>query len=251
MAYGWKIPVSFRGHNWNCRQEAGSVHAGIALKIHLMESRYARSRVIAGWMLMLVLLALEWVAGRIPAHAAIVAAPRVSLVVFADRPMPDDEWTMLAATLQLRFENLAVETHFAATGFEVIRGASLTPGTQFEEVISIYLHGECHLHVQPGPYTVHGALGWVLLDHGAIKPFIHVDCARISEMLGQHAFGLDKNSRDSMMAEAISRVVMHEWLHVSTQNASHARDGIFKSSFSVSDLVPGYTPGAGHLSRGK
>jgi hypothetical protein len=202
-------------------------------------------------MLMLVLLALEWLAGRVSARAAVVVAPHVTLVVFADRPMPDDQWTMLAATLRLRFESLALETHFASSGFEVIRGDRLAPGRQFEEVISIYLHGECHLYAQPGPYTVHGALGWVLRDHGEIKPFIHVDCARISEVLGQRAFGLEKNSRDSMMVEAISRVVLHEWLHVSTQNASHAREGIFKPLFSVSDLVPEYTPGAGHLSRGK
>ena len=257
MADRLRTRVSFSDSNWNCPQEAGSVPAGLDVTLYYMESRYARPRLAspsisaAGWMLMLILLALEWLSGRVSARAAVVAAPHVTLVVFADRPMADDQWTLLAATLQIRFEDLALETHFASSGVEVIRGDRLAPGAQFEEVMSIYLHGDCHVHVQPGQYTVHGALGWVLLEHGAIKPFIHVDCARISEMIGQHVFGLNANSRDSMMAEAVTRVVLHEWLHISTQNASPAREGIFKPSFSVADLIPGYTPGAGHLSRGK
>jgi len=165
--------------------------------------------------------------------------------------MPDDQWALLATTLQLRFEDLAVETHFASSGFEVIRGDKLAAGTQFDQVIPIYLHGECHLYAQPGPYTVHGALGWVLRDHGAIKPFIHIDCARIAEMLGQRVFGLETGARNSIMAEAIARVALHEWLHIATQNSNHAREGIFKGAFSITDLIPDEVRGRGQLSRGK
>lgn len=257
MPVALRVPTSLSGYNRNWPQEAGSGPCGISVRIDGMESRFPASRFgsqrvwAAGWMLMLTLLVLEWLAGRVSAHAAVVAAPQITLVVFADRTMPDEEWAMIAATLRLRFENLAVETHFTVGGFDVIRGESLAPGKQFEEVIPVYLHGECHLHAQPGTYTIHGALGWVLRDHGTIKPFIHVDCARIAEMLGQHAFGLDKNERNSVMAEAIARVALHEWLHIATQNSKHARDGIFKGSLSITDLLPGSMTRSGQLSRGK
>ena len=73
-----------------------------------------------------------------------------------------------------------------------------------------------------------------------IRPFIHVDCSRITEVLGQHVFGMDKNSRNAVMAEAISRVILHEWVHIASQNPAHAREGIAKPSFSVEELVPDF-----------
>jgi hypothetical protein len=241
-----RLPLSLREHNRNCSQEAGSAPARLAVNIRAMESRLptprflSQSLSVAGWLLMLMLLGLEWLAGRISAHAAVVVAPRITLVVFADRHMPDEQWTALALTLRQGFDNLAVETHFAVGGFDVVRGDTLEPGMQFDELISVYLHGDCRLPSQPRTYSVRGALGWVFLDHGQIAPFIHVDCERIDEMLGQHVFGMDKNSRNAIMAEAISRVILHEWLHIATQNPAHSREGIEKRSFSVQDLVPDY-----------
>jgi len=241
-----RLPLSLREHNRNCSQEAGSAPTRPAANMRPMASRFtaprfhSRSLSVAGWLLMLMLLVLEWLAGRVFARGAVVVAPRFTLVVFADRQMPDEEWAALALTLRQGLDTLAVETHFTVGGFEVIRGDSLEPGKQFDEVISVYLHGDCRLPPQPGPYTVQGVLGWVLSDHGQIRPFIHVDCARIGEMLGQHVFGMDKNSRNAVMAEAISRVILHEWLHIATQNPAHSRNGIAKGSFSVQDLVPDY-----------
>ncbi|HEY3624867.1 MAG TPA: hypothetical protein VGL00_01240 [Terracidiphilus sp.] len=240
------FPLSFREHHRNCAQEAGGTPTGIPVNIHSMESRFPKLRftsqtfVVAGWLLMLILLVLEWLAGRASALAAVVVSPRITLVVFADHPISEPQWTTLATTLRVSFDNLAVETHFSAGGFEVVRGDSLAPGAQFEEVISIYVHGDCRLASQPGNYGVHGALGWVLRDQGQIRPFIHVDCARIAAVLGQRVLGLDKSSRDEVMAEAISRVILHEWLHIATQSPEHARQGIAKRVFEFNDLVPDY-----------
>jgi len=230
----------------NCSQEAGGAPTRLTVNIRAMESQFPTPRFTSqalsapGWLLMLMLLALEWLAGRVSAPAAVVVAPRITLVVFADRHMPDEQWTALALALRQGVDDLAVETHFIAGGFDVVRGDTLQPGMQFDEAISIYLHGDCHLPAQPGTYAVRGVLGWVLLDHGQIQPFIHVDCARIAEMLSQHVYGMDKNSRSAVMAEAISRVILHEWLHIATQNPAHSRDGIAKRSFSVQDLIPDY-----------
>jgi hypothetical protein len=238
-----RLPLSFREPNRNCTQEAGSAPSRLAVNIGPMESRFparVTSVSVAGWMLMLVLLVLEWLAGRASAHGAVVVAPRITLVVFADRQMVDEQWAALTLTLRQGFDNLAVETHFTVSGFDVVRGETLVPGAQFDEVISVYLHGDCSLPSQPGTYTVRGVLGWVLSDHGQIRPFIHVDCGRISEMLGQRVFGMDKTSRNAVMAEAISRIILHEWIHIFTQNPAHSREGIAKRSFSVQDLVPDY-----------
>jgi hypothetical protein len=252
-----RFALSSPAYHRNCTQEAGSLPDCASVSMHSMASPFPESRVVArpislaGWLLMLMLLVLEWLAGRASARAAVVVAPHVTLVVFADQPLADPQWTALTSTLRSSFDTLAVESHFSAVGFEVVRGDTLAPGTQFDEVISIYLHGDCQLHSQPGPYTVRGALGWVLSDHGQIRPFIHVDCARIDQVLGQRTFGMDKNARSALISEAISRVIFHEWLHIATQASSHTREGISKRSFSFEDLVPEYAHARGFASRGK
>jgi hypothetical protein len=254
-----RLPLSFRGHNRNLSQEAGSVPVRSAVTIHRMESRTAspasrfarQTRTIALWLLPLALIAMQWFAGGTSVEAAVVVTPRLALVVFTDHRMADDEWNALSTALQRGFENLALETHFASGGFDVVRGDTLVPGVEFDVAVSIYLHGDCRLLAQPGPYTVHGALGWVLRDHGHIEPFIHVDCARIAEVLGQHVLGMNHATRDAAMAEAISRVVLHEWLHIATQNSAHSRDGISKRAFALKDLIPNYSHGIAPSGNGK
>jgi hypothetical protein len=39
------------------------------------------------------------------------------------------------------------------------------------------------------------------------------------------------------MAEAMARVIMHEWIHIATQSARHGHRGVSKSIFSVRDLL--------------
>lgn len=233
---------SIRTRSRNCRQEAGGASLRRAANIQSMESRACGPRsftcpAFSGGWLLLILLVLEWLLGRTYSHAAVVATPRITLVVFADRPMPGEEWSALSVALHQGFQTLSAETHLSFAGFEVLRGDAVVPGQQFDEVISIYLHGECRLIARPGKPTVEGALGWVLRDHGEIRPFIHVDCSRIAELLAGRALGSTQEKRTAILAEAISRVILHEWMHVATQSPVHTRDGIEKSSFGVDDLV--------------
>ncbi len=217
-----------------------------------LASRLARhTRAIALWLLPTALIAVQWLAGSTSVQAAVVVTPRLALVVFTDHRMPDDEWAAVSTALHQGFDNLALETHSLPGGIDVVRGDALVPGVQFDAAVSIYLHGDCRLLAQPGQYTVRGALGWVPRDHGQIEPFIHVDCARIAEVLGQHVLGMNHATRDAAMAEAISRVVLHEWLHISTQNSSHSRDGISKRAFGYEDLIPSYLELLGRAAHGK
>ena len=39
------------------------------------------------------------------------------------------------------------------------------------------------------------------------------------------------------MAEAIARVIAHEWIHIATQKAGHEKSGVMESQFQVSDLL--------------
>ena len=249
-----RFPLSFRGYNRNLSQEAGSAPVQSTATIRFMESRTAslasrfarQARAIVPWLLAVALLA-----GGTSLQAAVVVTPRLALVVFTDHPMADDEWAAFSGALHQGFASLALETHSLPGGLDVIRGDTMVTGAEFDLAVSIYLHGDCRLHAQPGPYNVHGALGWVLRDHAQIESFIHVDCVRIAEVLGPHVLGMNHATRDAAMAEAISRVVLHEWLHIATQNSGHSRDGISKRSFGYDDLVPSYSELLGRAAHGK
>jgi hypothetical protein len=243
-------PLSLRVRNPNCSQEAGCMPARFTAKMHNMESLTATLAFfrldpglfrIARRLLPFILLVVQWIVARTLLQAAVVATPRVTLIVFGDKPMPEEEWTALKSALAKGFDGLALETHFVPVGFEIVRGESLAPGVQFESAIPLFLHGSCRLVGEPSKGEVVGPLGWVLRDQGKIQPFIHVDCARIAAMLAQRALWMNQGARNDAMAEAISRVVLHEWVHIATQNPAHTRDGIEKRSFGLQDLMPGYS----------
>ncbi len=244
-----RIPLSFRALHRNLPQEAGSAPVRAAVIIQSMKSLAAslalqrfdvRLLSISRWLLPVVLLVLEWLGCRVDLQGAVVATPRVTLVVYAEKPMADEEWAALSSSLRNGFERLALETHFVSSGFEIVRGEKVAAGAQLEGIIPIFLHGSCHLVGQPAQHEVHGPLGWVIRDHDEIQPFIHVDCGRIADMLNQRALWMNHGTRTAAMAEAISRVVLHEWVHIATQSAAHTREGIEKRSFALEDLIPDY-----------
>ena len=40
------------------------------------------------------------------------------------------------------------------------------------------------------------------------------------------------------MAHAVARVILHEWIHIATQNSGHSSYGLTKARFGVDDLAP-------------
>jgi hypothetical protein len=159
-----------------------------------------------------------------------------TMVVFTDHPMEDDQWSKLVRELQrseIKLETVAREIR---GGLDVLRGRDLVAGVSADEVISVSVIGDCTL--LPGPRKmVNGALGWVKKVDGEIQPFIHVSCERIVEMLQPLALGMDKDRRDEVMAEALARVIVHEWIHIATQKIGHEKSGVMESQFQVSDLL--------------
>lgn len=125
---------------------------------------------------------------------------------------------------------------------QIIRGDRVSPGLVIHNSISVYLHGECVATSTPHSNLVgyahpSDALGWVRISNNSIEPFIHVDCTHIAQVLGLQRVHLNSDKRDQLMAGAIARVILHEWIHISTQSSHHARNGITKAQFGVADLL--------------
>lgn len=122
---------------------------------------------------------------------------------------------------------------------EIIRGDLVQPGIRVQTAIVAYLHGDCNLDplVRRSAFGV--PLGWVHRRHGRIEPFIHVDCTRIGQVLGPQVRGMKKDQRMQVMAGAIARVILHEWIHIATQSPAHAESGVARAQFGVADLMAG------------
>lgn len=165
-----------------------------------------------------------------------IPAPHTTFVVFADHHLDDDQWMAFVGELRRSQEDPGTRIATLAGEFEVLRGEDVVPGIHVQNGISVFLHGDCTL--LPGRRQwVAGALGWVPVANGRTQPFIHVDCTRIAEMLAPLVLGMHRDRRNSVMAEAVVRVLIHEWVHVAMQTVRHTKEGITKSSFTAADLL--------------
>src|SRR5271170_1267772 len=177
---------------------------------------------------------------------ATAPAPSAMLAVFSDRPMSDEFWPIIVSALREELASGVPETRFlrgqtagAGPAVQILRGDGIAPGLNANNPITIYLHGDCVVlpSFPLGRPSSSGALGWVRLNHGHIEHFIHVECSRLAQTLASQTHGLDRDQRDRLMARAIARVILHEWIHIATQNPGHARDGLAKATFSPRDLI--------------
>jgi hypothetical protein len=189
-----------------------------------------------------------------------------TLAIFTDRHIPDDLWPALVDALHEELDSGSLETRVLlgemtghATGpatdqasgkdisrqVQIVRGDTIGPdGLIGERSITVYLHGDCKIIPRPRPVYPHnavpevsGPLGWVLSNRGHIGPFANVECDHLAEMLAIQAFGLNREGRNRLMAVAIARVILHEWIHIATQNPHHSGRGLTKAYFGVGDLL--------------
>jgi len=164
------------------------------------------------------------------------AAPRTTLIVYAKRKMREEQWTALFGSLQTAMRAKEAMGAGIPGDTQLLRGDAVVPGLVVENSIAVYLEGDCNLIARPKT-TPRGALGWVLRVHGTIEPFIHVNCGELVEMLGPNALGMSESRRTEVMGEAMAHVVVHEWIHVASQNPGHGGEGVTKSAFDVRDLL--------------
>ena len=167
------------------------------------------------------------------------SADHTTVVLFADRPMLDGQWADLFSALRTGLTDGDPETQPIAGTPEFIRGDLVQPGIRVQTAIVVYLHGDCNLDPLVRRVAFGVPLGWVRRDHGTIESFVHVDCTRIGQVLGPQVRGMKRNQRMHIMAGAMARVVLHEWIHIATQSPAHAETGVARAQFGVADLMAG------------
>jgi hypothetical protein len=197
---------------------------------------FRRSIVYSAFTFLISLLSGWLSCERSHAESKALTAPPTTLVIFADHRMPDEEWTDLFAALRRTQAAVASATPALAGRLEIVRGDQMKPGLNVSTLITVFLRGDCTL--VPGPrFVVQGALGWVPRSKSFIEPFVSVNCSRIVDMLGPLALGMDRSRREVVMAEAMARVILHEWVHIATQSAHHGSHGVTQSVFGLQDLL--------------
>ena len=195
-------------------------------------------------------------------NSASAPATNAVLAIFSERPMSNEFWPILVTALREELASGAPETRFlpgqtvgagrsSDTAVQIFRGDKIAPGLIADNPITIYLHGDCIIppphSFSPGQDSITGALGWVRRYRGQIEHYIHVECTHLAQMLATQVYGLNRDQRSGMMAVAIARVILHEWIHIATQNQGHAREGLGKAAFRPRDLIAhSANPAAGH-----
>jgi CHAT domain-containing protein len=171
-----------------------------------------------------------------PVQAETPGNTRTTLVFYSDSDKSAPPWTALFDTFA---QELALQKDYPLPPTpDLILASSIRRGQQFGPVVGIRLRGRCDV-VQQAYRPMHpGPLGWVLRVSGEIQPFIFVDCERLAQLLNQSTLRLNKEQRTNAMMQAISRIVIHEWIHIATQSDAHAAHGIRQSELSADELAP-------------
>lgn len=163
-------------------------------------------------------------------------AERTTLIVFTRRPMHEDQWQALFTAMRRGLADTGEPQLPHSENVDLLRGTEVHPGLQADHPIVVTLEGDCTLTPRARTTTM-GVLGWVLREHGVIAPYIHVECDQLTQVLGPLALGMNLERRDTVMGEAMTRVILHEWVHVVTQSAKHEKEGVSKSAFGIRDLL--------------
>ena len=189
--------------------------------------------------LFLVLVAFVAFLAGAPARACALdadTAQRTTLIVFSHRPLHDDQWNALFAAIRHGLADTDEKELPGTEMVDLLRGTDVHPGLQADNPIVVNLDGDCTLLPRAKTATM-GVLGFVLREHGVIAPYIHVECDQITQVLGPVALGMNRERRDTVMGEAMTQVIIHEWVHIATQSANHEKEGVSKSTFGLRDLL--------------
>lgn len=194
------------------------------------------SRKRRAFLLAIVFLGLSSLNCTSYAQGSASIEPHTTLVIFADHRMQDNAWIALFDAVRAESLSVAATSPAPAGPADLVRGDKMRPGVEIDKPITVYLHGDCTL--KPTTRMIPTKpLGWVLRVNDQIEPFIHVDCEEIAQVVEQVALGMSRGRRATVMSEAIARVILHEWVHVATQNPRHTEEGISKSTFGVKGLL--------------
>ena len=196
-------------------------------------------RLISG-LLPLTLVSIGFWAGSW-AHAQLATSTdqHTTLVVFADRRIVDHVWPVLTETLKRESAVASLTTPLDGNP-DIVFGGLLTPGPQLANRIEVQLLGRCDAVLQaynPWPPLPPGPLGWVYGSAGRIQPDIRVDCTRLAKVIMPIMSGMSRQQRVQAMSQAISNIIVHEWIHVATQSSGHTSRGVCQPQLSADELI--------------
>ena len=163
-----------------------------------------------------------------------------AVVFYADRHIAEPMWAPLFEAFRAEVAEERRE-YPLPEDFEPVRASALAVGQEFADVIEVRLIGRCDVAEQAYRSLPKGPLGWVVRASGEIQPFIYVDCSRLAQYLGPVALGMSEDQRRAAMARAISRIAVHEWIHIDSQSARHEGHGIRQAELSSRELIQDLT----------
>jgi len=167
---------------------------------------------------------------------------KMAVVFYAEPKVEASVWPSLADAFHA--EILREESEYPLPeDVALIRGSSFSKGEEFAGVIEVRLIGRCDVVQQAERVLPPGPLGWVVDVSGEIQPFVFVDCARLAQFLNPTTLGMNDEQRKDAMARAISRVVIHEWIHIDGQTARHTSRGLRKAELTGTELTGGSAGG--------
>jgi hypothetical protein len=205
-----------------------------ALRLTFVKSCWCRIGCAARFGFILILLAVS-VSPRVVAAQSSNEA-ETAVVFYADAKVEAAIWPSLAEVFRSEAAEESREYPLPAL-FEPMLASSLGTGAEYADIIEVRLIGRCDIAEQAYRPLAPGPLGWVVRASGEIQPFIYVDCVRLAQYLGPAALGMNEGQRRTAMARAISRIVIHEWIHIDTQSVRHEGRGIRQAELSDQDLI--------------
>lgn len=162
-----------------------------------------------------------------------------SIVFYADKQVNDAFWAPLFAAVQTEIaeENLGAASAMIDRHPSLLRNTDVFQGEEFGNLVQARLLGRCDVVQQAFRPLPPGPLGWVLKVRGEIQPYVFIDCTRMAQLLNAKTLGMSDQQRTRAMTEAIAHVLVHEWIHIATQNADHAQHGIAQAQLSAAELT--------------
>jgi hypothetical protein len=179
-------------------------------------------------------------AASLPSSGVSEQPAQTALVFYAEPQVSETMWPLL---FQSVVDDLSAGVTELPEGVvldqqpAILRGSDDLRGVSFPRIISVKLLGRCDLLPQAEHHPGSGPLGWVLRVSGKVQPYIYIDCARLAQVLEPAVARMSKQRRQYAMAQAISRVLIHEWVHIATQSPAHSNRGLGQPNLSVDELI--------------
>jgi hypothetical protein len=106
----------------------------------------------------------------------------------------------------------------------------------FPDLVVLRFKGNCVLRGAASVPEAFGTLAFTYKTDGVIQPFSEISCGKIGAFLLSEGSSAYKDP-ERVMGVALGRVVAHELVHMFLGSENHAKDGVFKPSLTLQQLV--------------